>query len=37
MKKNNEEENEEFLEEEYFSFESPNLGENKTLNYFWLR
>ena len=28
MKKINEEENEDFFELEYFSFQSPNLGEN---------
>ena len=31
MKKIDEEENEDFLEQEYFSFESPNLGENETF------
>ena len=28
LAKINEEENEDFFEQEYFSFESPNLGEN---------
>ena len=32
MKTWNEEEYEEFFEEEYFTFQSPNLGENQT---FW--
>ena len=31
MKKLNEEEDEEFFEEEYFTFQSPNLGENLTF------
>ena len=31
MKKINEEENEDFFEEDYFSFQSPNLGENQTF------
>ena len=31
MKKLNEKENEEFFEEEYFTFQSPNLGENQTF------
>ena len=30
-KKINEEENENFFEQEYFSFQSPNLGENQTF------
>lgn len=38
MKKWNEEENEEFFEEEYFTFQSPNLGKNQTFwNFFWFR
>ena len=31
MKKLNEEEDEEIFEEEYFTFQSPNLGENQTF------
>ena len=38
MKTLNEEEYEEFFEEEYFTFQSPNLGENQTFwNFFWFR
>ena len=37
MKKINEEENEDFFEQDYFSFQRPNLGENQTFwNKFWL-
>ena len=34
MKKLNEEENEEFFQEEYFTFQSPNLGKKKILEFF---